>query len=136
MADFVVTPANVLSSPKATRETGTAGTTIVAGETLALDVDGTMKQHDANAAAPLNVCKGVALHGSLLGQPITYVKQDPGFNPGFASTVGIAVITSANPGKMAPDADKASGWFVTELGRFISTSQMKLAISPVGVAIP
>ena len=134
--DFTVVPANVLSSPKSGRQVGTAGVTLIDGQVLAKDTDGSIKLHDANGAAPLNVVEGIALHGTLLGQPIVYVKSDPNFTPGFSSTIGVAVISSATPGGMAPDADKASGWFVTELGRFVSTSQMKLSIAPVGVAIP
>lgn len=136
MADFVVVPANVLASAKSSRTTGIAGAAIAAGDVLAKDTDNTMKEHDANGVAPLNVVAGIALHTSAVGQPITYVTADQAFTPGFALTVAQAVIASATPGKMCPDSDKASGWFVTELGRAISTTQMRLAISPVGVAIP
>jgi hypothetical protein len=136
MADYTVVPANVLASSKSTRETGVAGVALIAGQVLAQDTDGSMKLHDANGAAPLNVVKGVALHPTAIGQPIVFVKQDPNFTPGFAITAGATVIASATPGGMCPDADKASGWFVTELGHGISTTQIKLAIAPVGVAVP
>lgn len=136
MADFTVVAANVIASSLATTEDGVAGATLTAGEVLAQDTDGGLKLADANAAAPLNVVKGIALHAAFTGQPMKFVKADPNFKPGFAVTVGIAVILSANPGKMAPDADKAAGWFVTELGRAVNTTDLRLFFVPVGVAIP
>jgi hypothetical protein len=136
MANYVVTPANVLASSKAARGTGIAGVTLIAGQSLAKDVDGSVKLFSANAAAPLNVFIGIALHGSLVGQPIIYVISDPNFTPGFAITIGATVIGGATPGSMAPDADKATGWFLTEVGHGISTTQINLQLIPVGVAIP
>jgi hypothetical protein len=134
MADFTVTAANVLASTAASKTTGTAGATITAGDTLARDDDGTIKLHDANAATPLNSCKGVALHASLAGQPITYATRDPNFQPGYSGMVaGDAIICSANPGKSCPDTDKATGWWVTELGRAIDATHYKLAIVETGV---
>jgi len=136
MADYVVTPASVLASNKANKSTGIAGVAITAGQVLAKDTDGTLKLHDANGTAPLNVVAGIALHGSLTGQPITYVKADAAFAPGFTIAVGQAVIASATPGGLCPDTDKASGWNLTEVGRGISGNKLKLAIDPLGETLP
>jgi hypothetical protein len=133
MADFTVVPANVLASSSARTATETAGAAITAGQLLARS-GGLMVLYDANGAAPLNVLKGVALHGSLTGQPITYATSDNNFAPGFAGLVaGDAVIGSQNPGMMCPDGDKAAGWYVTELGRAIDATHIKLNIIAVGV---
>jgi len=135
MADYTVTPANVLASPSASKNTSIAGTTITAGQALAMDITGQMQLYDANGADPLNNMRGIALHASLAGQPITYAVSDNNFKPGFGSLlIGDAIIGSQNPGMLCPDADKASGWFVTEVGRAIDATHIKLKIIPVGVA--
>lgn len=134
MADFTVTPGSVLASSQAQVADGIAGASITAGQTLAQDVDGTMKLHDANAASPLNTLKGIALHASLTGQPIKYVKSDPAFTPGFTIAAGDSVIASANPGMLCPDADKQTGWFVTDVGIGIGGNKMKMQIVASGVA--
>jgi hypothetical protein len=138
MADFVITPANVLASAQAQITTGTTGATvtITAGQSLAVQADGKMGLYKANGAAPLNVFAGIALHGSLAGQPIVYVKSDPSFQPGATFTaIGDAVLGSGNTsGGICPDADKATGWFVTELGRTTSLTLMKLQPVVTGVA--
>jgi hypothetical protein len=127
MADFTVTPANVIASAGAATSQGTTGTgvTITAGQTLARQNDGTIVLYDANGVAPLNTMVGVALHASLAGQPIVYARSDPTFTPGFTlPAIGDAVIGSQNPGMLCPDADKLAGWYVTEVGRAISTTQI------------
>jgi hypothetical protein len=138
MADFVVTPANVIASASAQTSTGTTGTgvTITAGQSLCKNADGTIGLYKANGAAPSNVFVGVSLHGSLAGQPITYVRIDPAFTPGFAlAAIGDAILGSgANAGGVCPDADKVTGWFVTEIGRSISLTQIKISPIAVGVA--
>lgn len=134
MPDYTVTPANVLASSKATKQTGVAGEAITAGQVVALASDGSIKLHDANGTPPLNTPLAIALHGALTGQPITYAKADPDFQPGFTLVAGDTVIASATPGGLCPDADKVAGWFVTQMGIASSTTKMKLQIVPSGVA--
>lgn len=136
MADYTVVPANVIASVSVQGGTGTTdtGVTIAAGDVLAQNTNNNMILHDANAAAPANVVRGIALHGSLAGQPISYARADNNFAPGFGGlTAGDAVIASQNPGKMCPDTDKAAGWFVTEIGRAIDATHIKLNIVATGV---
>src|SRR4051794_2677710 len=104
MADKVVTPANVLASSGANTRQGVtaAGVTITAGDNLAKKDDGTLALFDANGAAPYNKYEGTALHGSLAGQPIVYVRSDSAFQPGYSIAAGEEVIGSATPGKTAP----------------------------------
>lgn len=134
MADYTVTPGNVLSSTGASKETRVAAVAILAGQVLARDATGKMILHDTNDVEPVNVAVGVALHGSLPGQPITYARSDPDFQPGFTLVTGDTVIASANPGGMCPESDKAAGWFITQMGIATSTSKMKLQIVASGVA--
>lgn len=134
MADFTVVKADVLASVQAQTTQGTAGASIGAGDVVAQAGDGSIQQHDANAAAPLNAVRGIALHDSLTGQPIVYAKSDPNFSPGYGGmTAGDSIIASANPGASCPDSDKAAGWYVTELGRAVDATHYKLNIVKTGV---
>jgi len=133
MADYTVVPGNVLASASASKASGTAGVNITAGQTLAMDNSGLMVLYDANGASPINVMKGIALHGALVNQPIAFVTQDNLFAPGFSMVaVGDCVIGSQTPGGLCPDADKASGWYVTEVGRAIDLTHIKMRIIAVG----
>ena len=135
MADYTVTAANVLASAGSSKATGVSGVNLTAGQLLAQDVDGTIKLADANGAAPFNVVVGIALHASLAGQPIAYVTFDPSFRPGITlAAIGDCVIASGNPGNMCPDSDKAAGWFVTEIGRAISTTLIRIQLLSGGIA--
>ena len=136
MADYVITAANVLASPTATILKGLADTTITAGQVLAVNTNGRLALAKANGASPLNVVAGIALHSSVVGQPIAYVTQDPTFTLGAAVVAGATVICSgAVAGNMCPDADKVSGWYVTELGHGISVTQIRLVLVPAGVPV-
>ncbi len=134
MADYSVTAANVIASLKASKATGIAGTTIAAGQTLYIAADGTLGLYGANGSAPANVFAGVALDGGAAGQPITYVKLDAAFQPGFAINAGDIVIGSANAGAMAPVTDLASGMYLTILGVGIGGNKMLLSPIAAGVA--
>jgi hypothetical protein len=130
MADFTVTPANVLASVNATIVyNAKAGATITAGQNLYKDTDNTMKLLDANGADPSFKFAGIALNGASAGQPIAYVVNDPDFTPGYALAAGDVVITSGTAGASAPVDDAASGWYVTVLG--VGKGNNKMALNPV-----
>ena len=138
MADFVVTPANVLASgPNATIGRGVAGASITAGQWLYQDpADGTYKPGSANGASPLYKFAGIAQHSSFAGQPIQFVVQDPAFQPGFPVAAGDTLITSSAAGAIAPEADNASGWYVTNLGIGIGNNKINLNPTAAGVPVP
>jgi hypothetical protein len=136
MADYTVTPSNVIASDKSKRVEGVAGVAITAGQVLYLDpADKTLKLYKANGVAPISTLVGIALHGALVGQPLEYVTVDPAFQPGFTVLAGDSVIGSGViAGNLCPDADKASGWFVTQIGVGIGSNKIKMQINASGVA--
>jgi hypothetical protein len=138
MADYSVTAANVLKSASGKTKQGViaAATTITAGESLYKLANGTIGLFDANGVAPANVLEGIALTGGGAGQPIVYAYDDPTFTPGFTVAAGATVIGSATPGGMCPDADKATGWTVNEVGHGIGSNQITLKIINTGAAVP
>jgi len=135
MVDIVVTAANVLASGQATKETGVAGATITAGQVVYKDAaDGKFKLSDSNAAG-LNAAYGIALHGSLAGQPLTVAKNDPSFTPGATLVAGTAYYVSETPGGIQPVADLSAGETVLLLGIATSTTKLNLNIFAPGVSL-
>lgn len=136
MADLVITAANVVAGSGAQIGNGTAGATLTAGDVLYIDTaaSNVLKLADANAASPAYTVEGIALHASLTGQPIQYIKLGD-LTLGAVMTQGLVYVLSANPGKIAPAADLASGWFTTVLGIAKSTSILTLINRTAGVAV-
>jgi hypothetical protein len=111
MADLSITAANVATVTGGSTSSGTAGVTITAGQLVYLDsVSSTIKLADANASITAADCVGVALHGSLAGQPIVY-QTGGDYTTGGTNTVGEVYVVSATAGGIAPRADLASGWY-------------------------
>lgn len=97
MADISITVADVLASGNATTQSGTAGATITAGQTLYKSpTTGLLAPANAASSAPANTFAGIALHASLTGQPIRYATIDPAFVFGGAATAGEVVYLSPN----------------------------------------
>lgn len=136
MADYTRTVANVLASGTAQKATGVAGATIEAGQPLYADAadSNKLKLGDANSATA-KVLAGVALHGALTGQPITYAWSDPTFTHGLTTvTVGQIIILSRNAGEWCPSADIASGDYPVVAMVPISATQAILKITEGTVA--
>lgn len=109
MADLTITAASVAKhtgtiSPSVVGS-GTAGATITAGQSVYLDsTTSTLKLADADASAATASGVGIALHGSLNGQPLTYVTGGF-FTPGATLAKGQVYCISATAGGIAPISD-------------------------------
>jgi hypothetical protein len=137
MADYAITAANVLKGVNGKTKSGIAGVTIIAGQALYKAADNSLKLFKSNVAAPVNMLEGIALHGSLTGQPIAYVYDDDAFSPGTTIAAGATVIGSGtNAGGICPDADKASGWRLTEVGHGVGGNLMSVKIVTTGADVP
>lgn len=136
MADYTVTPANVLPGATAVLYSGTAGEAIDPGESCYLDAaDNKVKLADANGAAAANAAvRGIAANQALVdGSPIRLVTGGPlAIGTG---TRGDVVVQSANPGKLAPVADLASGHYVTTLGVVDGSSNLIVRVHASGVQV-
>ena len=135
MADITVTVANVLRVD-GTTGTGTAGATITAGQPLYADStdSGKLKLADADAAASADSV-GVALHGSLTGQPVKYQASGQ-ITIGGTVVVGEVYCVSTTAGGVAPDADVIAGDYRTILGVGTSATVITLKLFTSGAQIP
>lgn len=136
MANYSFTASAVIPSANATIESGTAGESIAAGDNLYLDTaSSTYKLHDANgASATIRLFRGVAANTAATGQRVQVIRKDPALVYGTGLfAIGDTVIASATPGKSAPDADCASGWYKTILGVAVTTGAIDL--NPIAVTV-
>ena len=91
---------------------------------------------DANASAALAAAEGIAVtpgvdngYGVMaFGGPILLV--------GTTMAVGETYLASPTAGGIMPNADKATGDYVTRLGTAATTTQLNLAISATGIQVP
>jgi hypothetical protein len=137
MADLVITAANVAAGVGARTVTGTAGATITAGQVVYQDpADSRYKLADANSGtAAIRVPAGIALHGSLAGQPLTILVQGL-ITIGAAVSQGVAYYLSATPGGIAVAADMVTGVYPTIMGIAVSATVIDVQIHQSGVAVP
>lgn len=137
MADSVITAADVLASVSGLQ--GTAGATITQGQVLYKDSSDSNKLKLADAdslTAAAKVVEGIALNAASVGQPLSYVKTDANFDPGFTATEGEIYVLSGTAGAIAPEADLASGDAVVILGVGLSTGNIKLNVNNTGATMP
>ena len=134
MADISVTASAVIAASTATKESGTAGATITAGQVVALDdTSGKYVLADADGSATIRVPRGIALNGAGDGQPLTIAKSGlVTFNA--VLTAGVSYFLSPTPGGIAPRADVLTGDYVTHLGIARSTTVLDLDIQYGAVA--
>jgi len=136
MADISITAANVLTGSNSARETGIAGATVTAGQVVYKEAaTGQFKLADCNSAtAEARVPYGVALHGSLNGQPLT-VQTAGTITPGATLVAGVVYYLSGTAGGIRPVADNTTGDFPATVGMAISTTQMTLSFVASPVAL-
>lgn len=111
MADYSVTPANVLMSARGTPVNGKAGEEITRGQPVFKSAtDGEWYLLDADDADAIGTQgnMGIALNEAGDGQDITVCIKDPEFTPGITMTVGTPVVGSGTAGGLAPQGDLAA----------------------------
>lgn len=130
MTDLVITAANVVAGSNALKETGTAGETITAGMTVYKDPSSKrFMKADSNSLAPgASVAYGIALHASLLYQPLT-VQKSGDITIGATLTAGTAYCLSETAGGIEAQADVGSGNNLCVLGFAKSTTVLALNIT-------
>lgn len=136
MAALTVTAANVIAGSTAKKTTGIAGTTITAGQCVYLDAaTGKYLLTDADSATvAARTVTGIALHGSLLNQPLT-IQTSGDITIGATVAPGVGYYSSATAGGIAPVADNTTGVYPTFLGFGTSTTVIQLAPVAAGVAV-
>ena len=132
MAALSITAANV-AKVSGNVASGIAGTTITAGQALYLDAaTTTLKLCDADLSAAGADCVGIALHGSLAGQPLTY-QIDGTITIGATMTLGEPYFASATAGGIGPAADLVSPVRTTLIGIAGTTTILTIKLYTSGV---
>lgn len=135
MADISITAANVVAGSNATKEQGTAGAAITAGQWVYRDANGKYQLADSNSGTALaRTPRGVALHGAAANQPLMIAKAGD-VTIGATLTAGVAYYLSDTPGGMCPVADVGAGEYSCILGIASSASVLKVDIQASGVAL-
>ena len=136
MTDISITAANVVAGADASRESGTAGEAITAGQAVYLDA--TSKKYklaDSNSStAAARQPRGIALNGAALNQPLT-IQRSGDITIGATLTPGAAYYLSDTPGGICPLADVGDGEYLCLLGLAKSASVLGLDIQYSGVAV-
>lgn len=135
MVDITITAANVVQATAAKTIEGTAGETITAGETLYLDTSVAKYKLADNDAATTDLVAGIALHSSVVNQPIV-VQTSGGIDLGATLTIGETYVLSTTAGGIAPIADLGSTEYVTILGVATAADNLLLAINNTGIQRP
>lgn len=132
MAELSITALQVLSGPDADFFQGYAGQAVTAGQAVYLDVlTNRLRLADANGSQDSAEVVGIALHEAAAEQPLRI--QTAGtltLGAGAAPATSTVYILGANPGGIAPVADKVAGWYCTVLGVGAPTNTLKMSVFP------
>jgi hypothetical protein len=129
MTDISITAANVIAGSNATRESGTAGATITAGQVVYRDgTTGQYKLADTDAAtAEVRTPRGIALYGASAGQPLTIIRAGD-VTIGATIVAGVAYYLSGTAGGICPIADVAADDYPAIIGMGKSTTVLTVSI--------
>jgi hypothetical protein len=136
MADLTITAANVVAGSNASKESGTAGEAITAGQAVYKDsTTGKYMKADSNSAtAEARQARGIALHAASNNQPLT-IQKGGDITIGATLTAGVAYYLSDTAGGICPVADVGSGEYVCLLGIAKSASVLAIGIQFPNVAL-
>ena len=138
MADFSITPANVVPDSDATIVDGVYGEAIDAGEWVYRDSSDSnkLKLADADALATAAAVGMASVSGAsgVTGKMVTAGHVSTGTVSGAAA--GLTTVISTTAGKSCLESDIGSGDFTTLAGIWTSTSKIKVAPVASGVAKP
>jgi predicted transcriptional regulator len=122
MAEITVTAASVALS-SGTQVVGIAGETITAGQSVYLKAsDNRLYKAQADGTAAEADAVGIALHGSLAGQPLAYAGNGSVINIGGTTAAGVFYYVGPTAGGVGLAGDLASTNRVTQLGYATGTS--------------
>lgn len=122
MAEITVTAATVALSSGG-QIVGTAGETITAGQALYLKAaDSRLWKAQADGTAAEAAAVGIALHGSLAGQPLAYAPHGALINIGGTTAAGVFYYVGTTAGGVGLAGDLASTNKVCQLGYATATS--------------
>lgn len=129
MAELSITAANVLPATTATIARGTAGETLVAGQTVYIKTTDSNKIYKCQCDGTQAEAElaGLTINGAAAGQPISYVTSGD-VTIGSASTAGRVIVVGTTAGAAMPSADLATNNYTSVLGGMKSASVLKVSI--------
>ncbi|WP_421579498.1 hypothetical protein [Shinella sp. M31] len=136
MTALSITAANVVAGTNSTRDIGTAGTTITAGQAVYLDT-ATNKWllADTNSAtAAARVASAIALNSASLNQPISLHKSGD-ITIGATVTAGVAYYLGGTAGTIVPVGDLTTGDYPQIIGIAKSATVLAVDFQSAGVAL-
>lgn len=137
MTDLTITAANVIAGDNATKESGTAGETITAGQAVykAAATGRYMKADSNSGTAEARKPIGIALNGASAGQPLSVQKTGDITIGATLNPEAPAYYLSDTPGGICPVADVGNGEYFCLIGLAKSTSVLAINIQASGVAM-
>ncbi|MFC3326211.1 hypothetical protein [Mesorhizobium cantuariense] len=135
MTALSITAANVLAGANSTRDNGTAGAAVTAGQPVYKAADNTYKLADTNdASALVRKPKGIALHAAATGQPLAVHQKGP-ITIGAAVTPGVAYYLGGTPGTIVPVGDLTTGDHPALIGMATSATEIYVDIQTPDAAL-
>jgi hypothetical protein len=136
MTALSITAASVIAGSGAVLEHGTAGATVTAGQPVYVDdTTGKYLLADTNSAtAAARKARGIALHASLNGQPLTIQKAG---KVAIGATVvpGVVYYLGGAAGAIVPVADLTTGDYPCTIGQASSATELVLNFNSTGAAL-
>lgn len=111
------------------------GATISAGQPIVLS-GASYVLADANASAALAAAEGIAITPGVDGGYGIMATAGSVILVGTTMTVGETYLVAPTAGAIMPNADRATGDYVTRLGTASSATQLDLAIKATAIQVP
>ncbi|MGH0328775.1 hypothetical protein [Sinorhizobium meliloti] len=134
MADLSINSANVVGGTNSTRDIGTAGETITAGQPIYLDATTNKWMKSDNNGTGTRTVHGISLNGASLNQPVSIHKSGD-ITIGATLVAGTDYWLSGTAGGICPRADLVAGMDTIQIGIAKSTTVLSVDIQDPGVTL-
>lgn len=134
MADLSINSALVVGGTNSTRDTGTAGEAITAGQSIYLDATTNKWMISDNNGTGTRTVHGISLNGASLNQPVSIHKSGD-ITIGATLVAGTDYWLSGTAGGICPRADLVAGMDAIQIGIAKSTTVLSVDIQDPGVTL-
>ncbi|RVG73050.1 hypothetical protein CN223_26835 [Sinorhizobium meliloti] len=134
MADLSINSALVVGGTNSTRDTGTAGEAITAGQSIYLDATTNKWRISDNNGTGTRTVHGISLNGASLNQPVSIHKSGD-ITIGATLVAGTDYWLSGTAGGICPRADLVAGMDAIQIGIAKSTTVLSVDIQDPGVTL-
>ena len=134
MAALTITAALCVGGTNSSRDFGTAGEAITAGQAIFLSPTTAKWMLSDNNGTGTRQVHGIAMNGAALNQPIAIHKSGT-ITIGATLTAGLDYWLGSTPGSIGPRADVTTGMDPIKIGIASSTTVLSVDIQDVGVTI-